>query len=86
MEADYQNVDNPSGQLLAQKAKNAVYSGDSGAEQMFEQLVGIFSSAFGLFCYSKRCYSLGRTGAADCRYCGLFCESVFFKMAIQEQA
>lgn len=52
MEADYQNVENPSGQLLAQKAKNAVYSGDSGTEQMFEQLVGVFSSAFGLLTYS----------------------------------
>lgn len=52
MEADYQNVEDPSGQLLAQKAKNAVFSSSSGTEQMFEQLVGIFSSAFGLLAYS----------------------------------
>ena len=52
MEADYQNVENPSGQLLAQKAKNAVYSSNSGTEQMFDQLVNIFSSAFGLLIYS----------------------------------
>ena len=52
MEADYQNVEDPAGQLLAQKAMNAVYSGNSGTEQMFEQLVGVFSSAFGLLTYS----------------------------------
>ncbi len=52
MEADYQNVEAPSGQLLAQKAKSAVYSSSSGAEQMFDQLVGIFSSVFGLITYS----------------------------------
>ncbi len=52
MKADYQNVENPSGQLLAQKAKSAVYSSNSGTEQMFDQLVNIFSSAFGLLIYS----------------------------------
>lgn len=36
MEADYQKVEDPSGQLLARKAKSAVYSGNSGTEQMFD--------------------------------------------------
>lgn len=52
MEADYQNVENPGGQLLAQKAKHAAYSGTSGTEQIFGQLAGIFSAVFGLLTYS----------------------------------
>ena len=52
MEADYQNVEDPSGQLLARKARNAVYSSNSGTEQMFDQIVGVLSSAFGLITYS----------------------------------
>lgn len=52
MDADYQNVEDPSGQLLAQKAKNAVYSDSSGTERMFDNLVGIFSSIGGLIAYS----------------------------------
>lgn len=52
MEADYQNVENPSGQLLAQKAKNAAYSSNSGTEQIFGQLAGAFSAVFGLLTYS----------------------------------
>lgn len=52
MEADYQNVENPRGQLLAQKAKNAAYSSNSGVEQIFGQLAGVFSAAFGLLTYS----------------------------------
>ena len=52
MEADYQNVENPKGQLLAQKAKNAGYSSNSGAEQICGQLAGAFSAVFGLLTYS----------------------------------
>lgn len=50
--ADYQSIENPTGQLYAQKAKNAVYSSLSGIEQLFDQFVNIFSAAVGLVIYS----------------------------------
>ena len=52
MDADFQNVENPEGQLLAQKAKEAVWSDRSGVEQLFGQMVDIFSAVFGLAVYS----------------------------------
>ena len=52
MDADYQNVEDPGGQLLAQKANEAVYSDRSGAEQLFAQMVDILSSVLGLALYS----------------------------------
>lgn len=52
MNADFQNVENPEGQLKAQKAKNAVYSGSSGTEQLFDQLVSVLSNGIGLIIYS----------------------------------
>ena len=52
MDADFQNVEDPEGQLLAQKAKEAVWSDRSGVEQLFGQMVDIFSAVFGLAVYS----------------------------------
>ena len=52
MSADYQSIENPTGQLYAQKAKKAVYSSLSGVEQLFDQFVNIFSAAVGLATYS----------------------------------
>lgn len=51
MKTDFQNVDNPEGQKKAQKAQNALNSSNSGTEQLFNQLVYVFSNFFGLLTY-----------------------------------
>ena len=39
MDMDYENLENPEGQTKMQKALNAVYNSNAGAQQLFRQLV-----------------------------------------------
>lgn len=52
MDADYANVESPQGQLMQQKALNAIYTPHTGIQQVFNQLTAIASSVVGLITYS----------------------------------
>ncbi len=52
MDADYMNIESPAGQLKQQKAVNAVFYGNSGLQQLFNQLTTLTSNVLGLATYS----------------------------------
>lgn len=52
MDADYANIESPQGQLMQQKALNAIYTPHTGIQQVFNQLTAIASSVVGLITYS----------------------------------
>lgn len=58
MVSDYENIENPAGQLKAQKAKNAVSSGGSSTEVLFDQLAQIFTNVIGIVIYSVIIFEL----------------------------
>lgn len=58
MDMDYENLENPEGQTKMQKALNAVYSSNAGAQQLFRQLVNMVSNLMGLAAYSALIASL----------------------------
>ena len=58
MDTDYANIESPQGQLMQQKALNAVYSAQSGIQQVFNQLTSITSSFAGLITYSVLLFTL----------------------------
>ena len=52
MGMDYENIESPSGQTKMQKAFNSLYNNNSGAQQIFSQLVSVISNFIGLITYS----------------------------------
>ncbi|HBA50228.1 MAG TPA: hypothetical protein DCZ91_21030 [Lachnospiraceae bacterium] len=58
MDMDYENLENPEGQTKMQKALNAVYSSNAGAQQLFRQMVDMVSNLMGLVAYSALIASL----------------------------
>lgn len=52
MDADFQNIEKTEGQLLGQRAKDAVYASNSGVEQFFSLLSNTISSFVGIITYS----------------------------------
>jgi ATP-binding cassette subfamily B protein len=58
MHSDYCNMESPEGQVKMQKAFNALYNINSGAQQIFAQISAIISNAIGLTVYSALITSL----------------------------
>ncbi len=58
MDADYANIESPQGQLMQQKALNAINTPNTGIQQIFNQLTSITSSLVGLITYSALLYTL----------------------------
>lgn len=58
MDTDYINVESPDGQLLWQKAFNAIYYSDTGIQLIFEQMAGVAADIVGLVVYSSLLFAL----------------------------
>lgn len=58
MDADYANIESSTGQDMQEKALKSVYTPQSGIQQVFNQLVCIFSGIVGLILYSALIFKL----------------------------
>lgn len=58
MDMDYENIENPDGQIKMQKGLNTLYSNQSGTQEVFSQLVNIVSNIIGLLTYSALIFTL----------------------------
>ncbi len=52
METDYENIENPDGQMKMQKAFNSLTSLNGGTQMVFEHCVALFTNTVGLMTYS----------------------------------
>lgn len=58
MDADYDNIENPDGQIKMQKAFNGLNNNNGGTQQIFNQFINICSNIIGLITYSALIFVL----------------------------